>query len=243
MHTEAPNRTSLIINRFKRKASQQILNKQGHNVLHERVNAFCSDQFPGDGNQGKSTLSLCERGEYRKWWPGWKTWIVYAYVKCWCQSVWSRQPPTLLENAFRSKQRKRNEGHFKNSWHPVENDSTPNTSQRPPLFPPFPTAPTPRPELSMNTRFLFFYSSCIPKGLLRSLSTICLKTLPLIACKTLLIIFGFRNIFYICYIFLYFYLLHCITRKLQTFLRSCSFILFVIKKNFRNYLLYIFIIA
>lgn len=59
MHIEAPNRTSLIINRFKRKASQQILNKQERNVLHERVNAFCSDQFPGDENQGEWTLSLC----------------------------------------------------------------------------------------------------------------------------------------------------------------------------------------
>lgn len=81
---------------------------------------------------------------------------------CWCQFVWPRQPPTPLENTFRPKQRKRNEGHLKNSWHPVENDSTPNTSQRSPLFPPFPTAPAPRPQLSMNTGLLFLFLFFFP---------------------------------------------------------------------------------
>lgn len=84
----------------------------------------------------------------------------------WCQPVWPRQHlPLPSRTAFRPEQRKRNEGHLKNSWHPVENDSTPDTSQGSPLFPPFPTATTtPRRPQAINEHLgLLFFPKSIPK--------------------------------------------------------------------------------
>lgn len=90
----------------------------------------------------------------------------------WCQPVWPRQHlPLPSRTAFRPEQRKRNEGHLKNSWHPVENDSTPDTSQGSPLFPPFPTATTtPRRPQPINEQRLGLLFSRNPfrKGLPRS---------------------------------------------------------------------------
>lgn len=143
------------------------------------VNPRDSPERGREENQGESTLSL------RIFWIGMggkrggggggglnrigRTKKLNSLRLCsrWCQPVWPRQHlPLPSRTAFRPEQRKRNEGHLKNSWHPVENDSTPDTSQGSPLFPPFPTATTtPRRPQAINEQRLglLFFPKSIPK--------------------------------------------------------------------------------